>query len=86
LVKLGQPRQRGIENGHVGAHADCDLRGVVPGDVWFIASWVTWDDHYPAERFAFVPAVSFGLFLALSCVAALGFGWRVGRDWYRTGR
>lgn len=56
------------------------------GVVWFIASWVTWDDHYPAERFAFVPAVSFGLFLALSCVAALGFGWRVGRDWYRTGR
>jgi membrane-associated PAP2 superfamily phosphatase len=58
----------------------------VAGFAWFVTSWVMWSDHCARDWTAFVPAVSFGLLLALSAVAALGFGWCVGRDWYRNGR
>lgn len=77
---------KAVTLGTAACGAALSLGFTLAGVAWFVASWVTWDDRYPAERFAFVPAVSFGLLLALSGIAALGFGWRVGRDWYRNGR
>lgn len=64
---------KAVTLGTVACGAAFSLGFTLAGFAWFVASWVTWDDHYPAERFAFVPAVSFGLLLALSGAAALVF-------------
>lgn len=77
---------KAVTLGTAACGAALSLGFTLAGFAWFIASWVTCDDHYPAERFAFVPAVSFGLLLALSGIASLFFGYRVGRDWYFNGR
>ena len=43
-------------------------------------------DHDPGALSSYVPSVAFALPSVVGCVLSCRFGWKVGRDWYRTGR
>lgn len=57
------------------------------GAAWFfVAFFYSIDDHRTSGSESYAPPAVFALLSGVSGLLSCGFGWRVGRDWYRNGR